>query len=120
MLESFDIDQHSDLPPYEQLRREVLSQIDDGRLVAGDKLPTVRKMAGDLGVAVNTAAKAYRALENAGSIETRGRHGTFVAALADRDAAAQDAADDFARRVHDLGIGRDAALRFAAAALDAK
>lgn len=50
-----------------------------GRLGAGDRLPPVRQTARDLGVAPGTAAKAYRTLESAGLIVTRGAAGTRVA-----------------------------------------
>jgi DNA-binding transcriptional regulator YhcF (GntR family) len=73
------LDATSAVPPYEQLRSRVAAQVHDGTLPAGAKLPTVRGLAGDLGLAVNTVAKAYRALESDGVIETRGRAGTFVA-----------------------------------------
>jgi DNA-binding transcriptional regulator YhcF (GntR family) len=72
------LDAASDVPPYEQLRSHVAAAVDDGRLPAGARLPTVRGLAGDLGLAVNTVAKAYRVLEADGVIETRGRGGTFV------------------------------------------
>lgn len=44
----------------------------------GTKLPPVRRLAEDLGIAANTVAKAYRQLETEGHIETRGRNGTVV------------------------------------------
>ncbi|GAB3845024.1 hypothetical protein GCM10028800_09070 [Nesterenkonia populi] len=50
-----------------------------GRLGAGDRLPSVRQTARDLGVAPSTAAKAYRSLESEGIIVTRGASGTRVA-----------------------------------------
>ncbi len=64
-----------------------------------------------LGLAANTVAKAYRALETDGVIETRGRNGTFVAAAgsaAEREAAA--AAQAYAERVQRLGLGEADAL----------
>ena len=76
------IDPESSVPPYEQLRIRVATQVDDGTLASGAKLPTVRGLAAELGLAVNTVAKAYRALEADGVIETRGRAGTFVASAA--------------------------------------
>jgi DNA-binding transcriptional regulator YhcF (GntR family) len=50
-----------------------------GVLGAGDRLPSVRQLAGDLGLAVNTVARAYRELESAGMVVSRVRHGTTVA-----------------------------------------
>jgi DNA-binding transcriptional regulator YhcF (GntR family) len=76
------IDPGSPVPPFEQLRSRVAAQVADGVLPAGAKLPTVRALAADLGLAVNTVAKAYRALETDGVIETRGRAGTFVSSAA--------------------------------------
>lgn len=76
------IDPESSVPPFEQLRSRVAALVHDGTLPAGAKLPTVRGLAADLGLAVNTVAKAYRALESDGVIETRGRAGTFVASTA--------------------------------------
>lgn len=74
------IDTASPVPPYEQLRRRIAAQIDAGKLEPGTRLPTVRDLAHQTGLANNTAAKAYRELEAAGYIRTEGRRGTFVAA----------------------------------------
>lgn len=76
------LDPGSAVPPYEQLRSAVAGQVADGSLVAGTRLPTVRALAAELGLAVNTVAKAYRALETDGVVETRGRAGTFVSSTA--------------------------------------
>jgi DNA-binding transcriptional regulator YhcF (GntR family) len=104
------IDPASATAPFEQLRSQVAEQARSGALPVGHKLPTVRGLAEELGLAANTVAKAYRALEVDGVIETRGRHGTFIAAAGDaaaREAAA--AASAYAQRVRRLGLDRDAA-----------
>ena len=62
-----------------QLREQITAAAVAGSLPAGTKLPTVRALADQLGLAPNTVAKAYRELENAGVIETRGRAGSYVA-----------------------------------------
>lgn len=62
------------------MRRRIASQIDAGELEPDTRLPTVRELARQMGVANNTAAKTYRELEAAGYIRTEGRRGTFVAA----------------------------------------
>ncbi|MFI5804217.1 GntR family transcriptional regulator [Streptomyces sp. NPDC051561] len=106
--------------PYEQLRVQVSEQARSGRLPVGYKLPTVRGLAADLELAANTVAKAYRALESDGVIETRGRNGTFIAAAGDaaeREAAA--AAQAFAERTKRLGLSQQAALEAAQAAVRA-
>lgn len=66
-------------PPFEQLRRQLATAIRAGALAAGTRLPTVRQLAGDLGVAPGTVMRAYRELEEAGLIETRRGSGTTVA-----------------------------------------
>ncbi|SDD41671.1 DNA-binding transcriptional regulator YhcF, GntR family [Streptomyces prasinopilosus] len=98
-------------PPYEQVRAQISEQARSGVLPVGHRLPTVRGLAQELGLAANTVAKAYRALEADGVIETRGRNGTFVAAAgsaAEREAAA--AARGYAERARRLGLDEDAAL----------
>lgn len=106
--------------PYEQLRAQIADQARSGALPAGYRLPTVRGLAGELGLAPNTVAKAYRALEADGVIETRGRNGTFVAASTEGSAReAAHAAEEYARRVLRLGLDRDAALVAAEEALRA-
>ncbi|MEZ5098163.1 MAG: GntR family transcriptional regulator [Nocardioides sp.] len=65
--------------PYDQVKQQIAAGVADGRLRPGDRLPTVRQLAEDLGLAPNTVARAYRELEAAGVVDTRGRAGTFVA-----------------------------------------
>ncbi|GAA3197709.1 MULTISPECIES: GntR family transcriptional regulator [Streptomyces] len=105
------LDPRSADAPFEQVRARIADQARSGALPVGFRLPTVRALAGELGIAANTVAKAYRALEADGVIETRGRNGSFVAAAgeaADKEAAT--AAADYARRAHRLGLDHDAAL----------
>ncbi|MDL2080718.1 GntR family transcriptional regulator [Streptomyces sp. GXMU-J15] len=107
-------------PPYEQVRAQISEQARAGVLPVGYRLPTVRGLAEALGLAANTVAKAYRALETDGVIETRGRNGTFVAAAgsaAEREAAA--AAQAYAERVRRLGLAEEEALSAARDALRA-
>lgn len=113
------IDPRSATPPYEQLRVQVIAQITSGELAGGARLPTVRRLADDLGLAANTVARAYRELEADGFIETRGRGGTLVRAQGDHaQVAAQEAARAYAERVRVLGVSAGDALRYARAALD--
>ncbi|MFJ9665997.1 GntR family transcriptional regulator [Streptomyces sp. NPDC101219] len=98
-------------PPYEQVRAQISEQARSGALPVGYRLPTVRGLAQTLGLAANTVAKAYRALEADGVIETRGRNGTLVAAAgsaAEREAAT--AAQGYAERARRLGLGEEDAL----------
>ncbi|RZS31373.1 DNA-binding transcriptional regulator YhcF (GntR family) [Herbihabitans rhizosphaerae] len=114
-----DIDSSSAEPPYEQVRGQIARQIIDHTLAVGTRLPTVRALAADLGIAVNTVARSYRELEEAGLVETRGRAGTYVSAAGESArAAVQRAAREYAANATALGIGRDEALRMIEAALD--
>lgn len=99
-------------PPYEQLRTQIASRVASGDLAAGTRLPTVRALAADLHLAVNTVAKSYRELETDGVIVTEGRRGTFVRSTADAgspDAAA--AARAYAASARRLGLTRAEAVR---------
>ncbi|MFC0623325.1 GntR family transcriptional regulator [Kribbella deserti] len=74
------VDTTSAVPAYEQLRTQVVGLVAAGQLEPGARLPSVRQLATDLGIAPGTVGRAYRELENAGVIETRRRTGTHVAA----------------------------------------
>ncbi|GAB3213104.1 GntR family transcriptional regulator [Marinactinospora thermotolerans] len=112
------IDAASKVPPYEQIRSAIAQAAANGELPVGFKLPTVRALAEELSVAVNTAARAYRELEQAGIVETRGRSGTFVAAGGDRQRTeALAAARAYADVISRLGLDADEALRIVSAAL---
>jgi DNA-binding transcriptional regulator YhcF (GntR family) len=112
------VDPTSPVPPFEQVRRQVAEQAESGVLPAGHRLPTVRRLAEDLGLAVNTVARAYRELEQDGVVETRGRNGTFVAVRgADAEREGAVAARQYARRVRELGLDADRAVRLVREAL---
>jgi DNA-binding transcriptional regulator YhcF (GntR family) len=105
------IDAASAEPPYEQVRRQIAEAVAAGRLVAGYRLPPVRRLAGDLGLAANTVARAYRELEQAGLVETRGRAGTLVTAAGDaRREAARAAASAYVSQTRRLGLTPDEIL----------
>jgi DNA-binding transcriptional regulator YhcF (GntR family) len=112
------IDPTSSVPPFEQLREGILADIASGELPAGGRLPTVRRLAEDLGVAPGTVARAYRELEASGIIETRGRNGTFVSFSGDPTREqAQRAAAAFANQMRALRFDTDEALALVTAAL---
>lgn len=94
----------------ERLARAIEARIHRGSLAPGERLPPVRALADELGLAPNTVAKSYRRLEEAGLIEGRGRSGTFVAgalpnAVPERERRLAEAADAFVRRGSQLGFG---------------
>jgi DNA-binding transcriptional regulator YhcF (GntR family) len=66
------------VPPYEQIRAQLADLIRAGRLPAGERLPPVRQLATDLGLATGTVARAYRELEQAGLLASRRGGGTRV------------------------------------------
>jgi DNA-binding transcriptional regulator YhcF (GntR family) len=114
----FVIDASSSVPPFEQLRVQFAQRIADRSLPVGAKLPTIRGLATDLGLAVNTVARTYRELEEAGLIETRGRAGSFVTAAGEQSRErARRAAADYAALTAGLGIEVGEALDIARAAL---
>lgn len=76
------VDLESATPQYEQLRQQVAALVLAGDLAEGDRLPTVRALATDLGIAAGTVARAYRDLEAAGLVATRRRVGTVITAPA--------------------------------------
>lgn len=79
MNAGISVDLRSATPPYEQIRSQISSLIATGTLTAGSRLPTVRSLAADLGIAAGTVGRAYKELEAAGLIESRRRNGTVVA-----------------------------------------
>lgn len=97
---------------------QIIDGIRDGRLSPGIRLPTVRDLASQIGLAVNTVARSYRELESAGVLETRGRYGTFVARADPADAAMAAAANSFVEAARSLGIGKSDALRYLDSAFD--
>ncbi|MCL2301046.1 MAG: GntR family transcriptional regulator [Firmicutes bacterium] len=79
------IDTHSAQPLYEQLRDQVVFGIADGRLAAGEALPSVRRLAADLGINFHTVSKAYAALAEEGYIAVDRRRGAAVRAATGGD-----------------------------------
>ena len=122
-MEQISIDHDSTVPPFEQLRSRVAGLVASGELPPGTRLGTVRQTAAELGLAVNTVARAYRELEADGVVVTRGRQGTFVRSAvvdgtSDAAAAARGAADDYVRVVRRAGLTRAEALRLVEQAWD--
>jgi DNA-binding transcriptional regulator YhcF (GntR family) len=100
-------------PPYEQLRRQFADLIASGVLGEGDRLPPLRQLAADLGLAVGTVGRTYRELEAAGLVATRRGGGTRVRAaarrptVAARQRALRQHAEAFVRAARLLGATDD-------------
>lgn len=112
------IDLQSPIPPYEQVRSQLADRIRTGELIIGTRLPTVRQLAADLGLAVNTVARAYRELEHGGLVQSRGRAGTFVHTRDLAKAQVEAAAQSYARVIHATGVTVDEAIQLLRAAAD--
>lgn len=109
-MEVLPLDPTAPEPPFEQLRMQLAARVASGELAPGTRLPTVRGLATELHLAVNTVARAYRELENDGVVVTEGRRGTFVAPSAgSRDATV--AASEYAGTARRLGLGLAEAQR---------
>jgi DNA-binding transcriptional regulator YhcF (GntR family) len=115
VLVHLQVDTSSPVPPYEQIRAQLGVMVTSGVLPEGTRLPPIRQLAGDLGLATNTVGRAYHELELEGLVETRGRHGTVVRPQVTLDAperqvVVEQAADAFALEVQHHGAGLDDAL----------
>ena len=73
-------------PVYAQIARQIRESVAAGELPTGTPLPTVRVLASDLGVNLNTVARAYWLLEEEGFVHIRDRSGAEVAAPARKPA----------------------------------
>jgi GntR family transcriptional regulator len=108
------IDQRSPVPPYEQIREQVTALVAGGELPPGTRLPTIRQLAGDLGLAGGTVARAYRELETDGVVASRGRHGTVVNERSKSETGPSpqliQAAKRYAEDVRKLGFEPDDAI----------
>ncbi|MGZ4688969.1 MAG: GntR family transcriptional regulator [Acidimicrobiia bacterium] len=99
------IEPGSPVPPFEQVRSQLATAIASGAIPAEERLPPIRRLATELGLAVNTVARAYRELESAGLVETRGRNGTFVVGTpTEARRAAALVTRDYVERMRRLGI----------------
>lgn len=104
------VDDSSPTPPFEQIRAQIENQILLGTLTNGQRLPTVRQLAADLGLAPGTIARAYSELEVGGLIETGRGAGTRVSLQGDSYPEVLDAAVEFATAARDRQLSLDAAI----------
>ena len=92
-----DIDTESAVPAFEQLRTQLADLIRSGALATGTRLPSIRQLASDLGLAPGTVGRAFRELESQGLVTSRVRHGTVVAPVRHTASESRDQLDDAAR-----------------------
>ena len=97
----------------ERVSDAIIEAIESGALAGGTLLPTVRQLAGDLGIAPNTVARAYADIQGEGWIVSDGRRGTRVsepapeAARASRLEGLKEAAERFVRGLRQRGFAPD-------------
>lgn len=109
-LDGFELDYDSGLPVWIQVKNRIAYLIGSGDYSAGDKLPTVRKLAVDLDISYNTVNRAYMDLEREGYISTRKGRGTFVAQRGDlgckrlSDSPVELVVDDMIRACLNAGL----------------
>lgn len=111
------VDTHSAVPAYEQIREQITTLATTGALREGDRLPAARTLAADLGLAVGTVQRAFRELELAGTVVSRRRTGTVVAAQVTVEEDVRWAAEGFVERALSSGLSADQALDVVRAAL---
>ena len=107
------VDPDLDTAPFQQIVDQLRAFIERGQLRAGDPLPTVRQLAGDLGVAPNTVVRAYAELQDEGLLTSDGRRGTHVASDAPardkraRERTLQEAVASFLKTLAHRGYSHD-------------
>jgi GntR family transcriptional regulator len=110
-----EVDPGGSTPPYEQLRTQIAALIRTGELGVGARLPSIRQLARDLGLASGTVARAYRELESAGYLRGRVGQGTVVRGIpemaeSERGERLEEAARAYATVVRELGVDIETAL----------
>lgn len=104
------VDTKSPIPPFEQIRTQLTDQIRSGQLSTGQRLPSIRQLAGDVRLATGTVARAYNELETAGLIETSRATGTRVRSHQTINSTAQRAAARFVQAARRNSLDLDDAL----------
>ena len=81
------LDYAGDIPIYQQLRNQIVLGIAGGAFRPGEKLPTIRALATELGINMMTVSRAYQMLKQEGYIASDRRSGAWVALNTDQAAA---------------------------------
>jgi DNA-binding transcriptional regulator YhcF (GntR family) len=106
-------------PPVQQIFSSIAQAVQEGILPPGTRLPTVRALATEAGVAVNTVAKSFRRLSDEGIVISRGRGGTVIAprdTVLDRVSVA---AQEYASFATGLGLDAESAVSAVRSVLEA-
>lgn len=97
------IRESSPVPVYEQIRAQIEDMVRTGALRDGDKLPSVRQLAGDLRIAPGTVAKSYAELAEQGVIETAPGRAARIRRVATIPQPLLEAAGNYAEQARHLG-----------------
>lgn len=103
----------SDIPIYQQIRNQIVMGIADGKLPAGQKLPTVRALSEECGINMMTVSKAYQLLKQEGYIHTDRRSGATVCQQRNHSGPKQETIDGLRLRLSELrlaGLQKEEAL----------
>lgn len=109
----FKLDPKTGMPFYRQIIDQIRFGIATGKLKAGEQLPTVRSLAVDLKVNLNTVAKAYRELEIQNILETQQGTGTFIGEIKihlsdkERDSKLKEICEEFSSIAFSYGFSID-------------
>ena len=93
------IDELSDVPIYQQLRNQIVMGISSGELKSGEKLPTVRDLALEMGINTMTVSKAYQLLKTEGYIMTDRKNGARIRTEIKKEASVSDANKNELKRI---------------------
>ncbi len=113
-----EVDTASPVPPFEQIREQLAGAILAGALAPGERLPSIRQLAADLGLAAGTMARSYSELESAGLVVTARGRGTRVAGRVVADDRVQSAADAYVAAARHGGLGLAETLALVRARFD--
>ena len=113
---SFSLDNASGVPFYRQIINQIENAVVSGRMLVGDRLPTIRSLAVSLKINPNTIAKAYNELEIRGIVQTQVGSGTYIADkkpdIADaRQKRLREVVERFLQEAGELGAGREELIK---------
>lgn len=108
----FSLDTQSGVPFYRQVIQQIEYAILSGRMVTGDRLPTIRQLAVDLKINPNTIAKAYNELEIKGIVQTQVGSGTYISDKKpdiddSKEKKIREVINRFIQEMSDLGVNEN-------------
>jgi GntR family transcriptional regulator len=109
----FILDPKAGVPFYRQIIDQIKFGISSGNLSVGEQLPTVRALAVELKVNLNTITKAYKELEILNILETQQGSGTFIGSIAiqipesEKKKKLNDICNEFSTIAFSYGFSKD-------------